>query len=107
MIQEIQKQLAELIAENSRGSTALFEAEKALAEAEYDLDLAEQKAYIKASGTVRDREAIAKLESADLRLQRDLRRAELNRIRVKVKSLETATILLTTSAKLIQQETRL
>lgn len=79
MIQEIQRQLAELIAENSRGSTALFEAEKALAEAEYELDLAEQKAYIKASGTVRDREAIAKLESAELRLARDLRKAELGR----------------------------
>ena len=107
MIQEIQRQLAELIAENSKGSTALFEAEKALAEAEYDLDLAEQKAYIKAAGTVRDREAIAKLESADLRLARDLRRAEMNRIKAKVKAIETATIVLSTQAKLIQQETRL
>ena len=107
MIQEIQRQLAELIAENSRGSTALFEAEKALAEAEYELDLAEQKAYIKASGTVRDREAIAKLESADLRLARDLRRAELNRIRVKVKAIESASMMLATQAKLISQETRL
>ena len=107
MIQEIQKQLAELIQENARGSTALFEAEKALAEAEYDLDLCEQKAYIKASGTVRDREAIAKLESADLRLQRDLRRAEFNRIKAKVKAIESASIMLSTQAKLIQQETRL
>lgn len=107
MIQEIQKQLAELIAENSRGSTALFEAEKALAEAEYDLDLAEQKAYIKASGTVRDREAIAKLESAELRLARDLRKAELNRIKQKVRALETASMVLATQAKLISQETRL
>lgn len=106
MIQEIQRQLAELIAENSRGSTALFEAEKALAEAEYELDLAEQKAYIKASGTVRDREAIAKLESADLRLQRDLRRAELSRIKQKIKSLETATIVLSTQAKLINAEVK-
>jgi len=107
MIQEIQRQLAELIAENSRGSTALFEAEKALAEAEYELDLAEQKAYIKASGTVRDREAIAKLESADLRLQRDLRRAEMNRIKTKVKAIETATVAISIQAKLISQETRL
>lgn len=107
MIQEIQRQLAELIAENSRGSTALFEAEKALAEAEYELDLAEQKAYIKASGTVRDREAIAKLESADLRLQRDLRRAEMNRIKTKVKAIETATVAISIQAKLIGQETRL
>jgi hypothetical protein len=107
VIQEIQKQLAELIQENSRGSTALFEAEKALAEAEYALDLAEQKAYIKASGTVRDREAIAKLESADLRLERDLRKAELGRIRQKIRSIETASMVLATQAKLIGQESRL
>lgn len=107
MISEIQRQLAELIQENQRGSTALFEAEKALAEAEYDLDLAEQKAYIKASGTVRDREAIARLQSADLRLARDLRKAELNRIRVKVKAIETATVLMSIQAKLINSEVRL
>jgi hypothetical protein len=107
VIQEIQRQLAELIAENSKGSTALFDAERALAEAEYDLDLAEQKAYIKSQGTVRDREAMARLESADLRLQRDLRKAELNRIRQKIRSIETASMVLATQAKLMGQETRL
>lgn len=107
MITEIQRQLAELIQENSRGSTALFDAEKALAEAEYALDTAEQKSYIKAQGTVRDREAIAKLESADLRLQRDLRKAELNRIRQKIRAIETASMVLATQAKLMQQESRL
>ena len=107
MIREIQRQLAELIAENSKGSTALFDAERALAEAEYDLDLAEQKAYIKSQGTVRDREAMARLESADLRLQRDLRKAELNRIRQKIRSIETASMVLATQAKLMGQETRL
>ena len=107
MIQEIQQQLAELIAENQRGSTALYETEKALAEAEYDLDLIEQRAFIKAQGTVRDREAIAKLESADARLKRDLKRAELNRIRTKIKSIETALMALATQAKLIQSEVRL
>ncbi len=107
MIQEIQRQLAELIQENHKGSNALFEAEKSLAEAEYDLDLAEQKAYIKAQGTVRAREAIARLESADLRLARDLRKAELNRIRQRIKSIETASMVLATQAKLMGQETRL
>jgi hypothetical protein len=69
--------------------------------------LAEQKAYIKAAGTVRDREAIARLEAADLRLARDLRKAELNRIKQKVKSIETASMVLATQAKLMGQETRL
>lgn len=107
MIQEIQQQLAELIAENQRGSTALYETEKALAEAEYDLDLVEQKAFLKAKGTVADRNALARLESADKRLQRDLRRAEHNRVKVKIKAIETAIMALATQAKLVQSEARL
>jgi NADPH-dependent 7-cyano-7-deazaguanine reductase QueF-like protein len=107
MIQEIQRQLADLIAENQKGATALFESEKALAEAEYDLDLVEQKAFLKAQGTVRDREALARLESAENRLQRDLRRAEHNRIKVKIRTIESALMAVATQAKLIQAETRL
>lgn len=107
MIQEIQQQLAELIAENQRGSTALYETEKALAEAEYDLDLVEQKAFLKAQGTVADRTSLARLESAENRLQRDLRRAEHNRVKVKIKAIETAIMALATQAKLVQSEARL
>lgn len=104
---EIQQQLAELIAENQRGHTALFESEKALAEAEYKLDTTEQKAFLKAQGTVRDREALARLESAEDRLQRDLRRAEHQRIKVKIKAIETGIMALATQAKLTQAESRL
>lgn len=107
LYEEIQRQIAELIAENSKGYTALFEAEKALAQAEYDLDTSEQRAFIAAEGTVRDREAVARLKSAEIRLQRDLRKAELNRIRQKVKSIETALMALATQAKLIQSEAKL
>ena len=107
MILEIQQQIAELIAENNKGHTALFEAERALAEAEYELDGVEQKSFLKASGTVADRQAIARLEAAEARLQRDLRRAELNRIKVKIKSIESALMALGTQARLIQAETKL
>lgn len=105
--QEIQSELASLISENTRGSTALFEAERALAEAEYELDTVEQKAFLKAQGTVADRNALAKLESAEARLQRDLRRAEFNRIKVKIKAIETGIMALATQAKLVSSETRL
>jgi hypothetical protein len=104
---EIQHQLAELIAENQRGATALFESERALAEAEYELDTSEQKAFLKAEGTVRDRDALARLESAEKRLQRDLRRAEHNRIKVKIKAIETGIMALATQAKLTQAESRI
>ena len=103
---EIQKQLAELTQENTKGAEALYAAEVKLAEAEHELDLVEQKAFIKAEGTVADRTALSKLESADARLQRDLRKAEFNRVRVKIRGLETAIMAVATQAKLIQAEFR-
>lgn len=104
---DIQRQLAELTLENSKGAEALFAAEVRLAEAEHELDLVEQKAFIKAEGTVADRTALAKLESADARLQRDLRKAEANRVRMKIKGLETNIMAVATQAKLIQVESRI
>ncbi len=106
-IRDIQYQLAALTQENDKGADALYEAEVKLANAEHELDLVEQRAFIKAQGTVADRTALAKLESADARLQRDLRKAEANRIRMKIKSLETNIMAVATQAKLIQAETRL
>jgi phosphohistidine phosphatase SixA len=93
--------------ENQRGVTAVFEAEAALAKAEYDLDLIENKAYIRAEGTVGDRTALAKLEAADARFERDLKRAELNRIRLKLKAIESAMMAIGTQTKLIGVEARL
>lgn len=103
---EIQRQLAELTAENSKGYEALYQAEVALAQAEHDLDTIEQKAFIRHQGTVADRNAVARLESGEARLQRDLRRAEMNRIKMKIKALETAIMASATQAKLIQSELR-
>lgn len=104
---EIIKQIAELTAENSRGADALYECEVRLAEAENHLDLVEQKAFIASQGTVADRTALARLEAADARLQRDLRKAEANRVRVKIKSLESAIMSTATQAKLMQSEMKL
>ena len=103
---EIAKNLSELIAENNRGSTALFDAERALAEAEYELDTIEAKSFLRATGAVAHREAIARLESADARLQRDIKRAEFNRIKTKVKAIEIGIMALATQAKLVQSEIR-
>lgn len=106
LVSEIQQQIAELIQENNKGTNALFEAERNLAEAEYNLDTIEQKAYIKAVGTVADRSALARLEAAEARLERDLRKAELNRIKQKIKSIETALMALGTQVKLMGVEAR-
>jgi hypothetical protein len=104
---EIIKEIADLTTENRRGAEALYECEVRLAEAENALDLIEQKAFIRAEGTVADRTALSRLEAADARLQRDLRKAEANRVRVKIRSLESALMATATQAKLMQAETRL
>lgn len=106
LIQDLQTQIAELIQENQKGTNALFEAERALAEAEYELDTVEQKAFIKSQGTVADRTALSRLEAADARLARDLRKAELNRIKTKIKGIETALMALGTQVKLMGVEGR-
>lgn len=103
---EIAKEIAQLTAENSRGADVLYEAEVELAKAENELDLVEQRAFIKAQGTVADRTAIARLEAAQARLERDLAKAKANRIRVKIKGLETAIMASATQAKLISSELR-
>lgn len=104
---ELIQELASLTAENKKGVEALYAAEVALAQAEHDLDLIEQKAFIKAQGTIADRTALSKLEAAESRLQRDLRKAEANRIRMKIKALESNLMAVATQAKLIGVETRL
>lgn len=106
MLSELQTQISDLIAENGKGATALFEAEQALANAEYELDTVEQKAFLAAEGTVADRQAIAKLEAADARLARDLRKAEFNRIKMKINQIQTALMALGTQARLIGIETK-
>jgi len=78
-----------------------------LAEAEYELDTTESKAFIKHEGTVADRTALSRLSAAPMRLERDLRKAELNRVRVKIKSIETALMAMGTQVKLMQSEMKL
>jgi hypothetical protein len=104
---ELIAQLSELTQETKRGHQVLYEAEVRLAEAEHALDTVEQTEFIKQSGTIADRTALARLASAENRLQRDLRRAEVNRIRIKIKGLESQLMAVATQAKLIGVEARI
>lgn len=97
----LSQEIADLTAENQRGVNAVYEAEQALTRADYDLDLVEQKAFLGASGTVADRNAWSKMKSAEARLERDLKRAEYNRVKLKLKAIETALMAAGTQAKLM------
>lgn len=104
---DIVTELSRLIQELSKGYQALYEAECDLAEADKDLDTVEQKAFIAAVGTVADRTALARLESSENRFSRDLARASVNRIKMKIRALESSMTASQTMAKLIDTETRI
>jgi hypothetical protein len=104
---DISKQLTELVSENYRGVNAVFESERKLAEAEYELDTAEQTAFLAAEGSVAERNSVAKLDSAQKRLERDLAKAEFNRVKLKLRAVESAMMASATQAKLLAVETRL
>ena len=103
MIQELRR----IQAEASKGAQALYDAEVALASADSDADMAYQKAFIRASGAVELRKAIASVESAEARLEADLRKAEVNRIKMKLKQLELAQMSTQTIARQIETEMRM
>ena len=104
---QIMSELAELTQLNRKGIDALYEAESELAEADHRLDTIEAKAFLEAQGTVADRQALARLEAADARLERDLARAKLNRVKTKIRVLESEIMTVATRAKMMQAEMKL
>ena len=104
---EIQQALAELTRLNKKGVEALFEAEEELAHAENELDTVEARAFLDSEGSVAERTARAKLISADARLARDLCKASVNRIKTKLKSIESELVAQATLAKIMQAEMKL
>ena len=107
MPSNIIKELQELTQTNRRGVDALFEAESELAEKERELDKVEATAFLESQGTVADRQALARLEAADARFERDIAKAKVNRVRTKLKTIESELIAQSTMSKLMQAEMKL
>lgn len=97
VIQEILR----ISGESAKAPQAIFDAEAKLAECEREYEKSKALAFMNAQGTVADREALSRLESADLRFAADLAKAELNRVRAKAKQLSEAGILMATVSKAV------
>lgn len=100
------QELTRIQQEAAKGVQALFDAEAKLASAERDYEVRLQTVFIEAGGTVADRQAVAKLEAAEARFQADLAKAELNRVRAKMKQLELAQMATQTISRQIEVELR-
>jgi hypothetical protein len=102
IIQELQR----LTAEMDKGSNALYDAECKLADADAAYDKAVSLAFINNQGTVADRQAVAKLQSVDAKLQADLARAEFNRVKVKMKTLSDQATMMAVMSKNVELQWR-
>jgi len=98
------QELHRIRAEVQRGIQVLYDCEVKLADAENAFERELQLAFINAQGTVADRTAISRLQASEKRLQADLAKAEWNRVKAKLKALETAQMGIQTSARLMETE---
>lgn len=101
---EIIRELGLIRAEVQKGISVLYDSECKLADAENAYERELQLAFINAQGTVADRTAVSRLQASDARLKADLAKAEMNRVRAKLKALETAQMGIQTSARLMETE---
>ena len=103
----IVQELYELTQENRKGIEVYAEAMDRLARAENILDKTEAHAFLDAEGSVAERQARAKLASAEARLARDLAKAQVDRVRMKLRMIESAIMAQATAAKIMQAEMKL
>jgi hypothetical protein len=96
--------LSHIRAEVQKGISVLYDCECKLADAENAYERELQLAFINAQGTVADRTAISRLQASEKRLAADLAKAEWNRVKAKLKALETAQMGIQTSARLMETE---
>lgn len=98
------QELTRIQTEAAKGVQALFDAESKLAGAERDYEVRLQTVFIESAGTVADRTALSRLEAAEARFQADLAKAELNRVKAKLKHLELQQLSTQTQARLLESE---
>lgn len=102
--QNIIQELTRIQAEAAKGVLALYDAEVKLADAEAKYERTLALAFLDNEGTVKDKEAVAKIKAADDRLAADLAKAEYNRVKLKLKQLELAQMSTQTIARMLETE---
>lgn len=86
----------------AKGVEMQYEVEVELVGLQLAAERAEMLALLEAGGTVVDRQATAKLASAELREKADLCRARLSRIKLKMKQLSEAQMSVQTQARMVE-----
>lgn len=99
---DIIRELRSINEQAAKGISLLAEAEKKALELELIADTAEAQALLSSSGNIPERQAIAKLESEEPRLQAEIAKAEVNRIKTKLRHLQDQQSNLQTQARMVE-----
>ena len=102
----IVEELQRITKEMDRGASALYDAECKLADADSNYDRAVSLAFLNNSGTVADRQAVAKLQAVEEKLKADLARAEYNRIKTKMRTLSDQATMMAVMSKNVELQWR-
>ena len=103
---QVIRELNRLIGESAKGVEALFAAEVKVANLEADYDRALSMAQLEAQGTALDRTATARLKCIDKNLDLNLARAEMNRVKMKLRSIDSAQVAVSVIAKQVEATMR-
>jgi hypothetical protein len=99
-------ELNRLMRVSQAGINALYVAEVKVAE----LDLAHEREYslalLNAEGTAPEKTARAKLQAGEARLALDIGKAELNRVKAKLRAVESAQVAVSVIAKQVELQWR-
>jgi hypothetical protein len=103
---QVIRELEKIRLQSEQGISLLAEAEVKYLELASAADRIEATELLSAQGTIVDRQAVAKLKAMDSRFEADLARAELNRIKAKIRHLSESQMAVMAAGKLIQIEWR-
>jgi hypothetical protein len=87
-----------------KGSDKLYDAELAAERAEDAAQLALDRALLTAEGSIPEKQAHARVASAELRDLAFIARAELNRVKAKIRALESSMMSLQSELKWMKDE---
>ena len=96
------RELADVRAEAAKGVDALLEAETEVAKLDFEYSRVHAQALLAAVGTVVDRQALASLDAAEIKLKLDIARAKMNRVKAKLRHLQDVQTNIQTQARMVE-----
>lgn len=96
------QQLEQVKSEASKGVDVLLECETEVARLDQQYSRVQAQALLDAVGTVVDRQALATLASSEIKLELDLARAKLSRVKAKLRMMQDFQTNIQTQARMVE-----